>query len=74
MDPNFCSYYFPRHLPQSNQPCLECYMLPEWEQHPREWVMKYRLEHFNEKAEDAERLSGVAQLRKKYEERMKEGI
>jgi hypothetical protein len=49
-------------------------MLPEWEQHPREWVKHYWQEHFGEKQGDEERLSGVEELRKKHEERMRERV
>ncbi|KAH7089050.1 hypothetical protein FB567DRAFT_323586 [Paraphoma chrysanthemicola] len=74
IEPNFCEYYFPRYLAQSNQPCLECYMSPEWENLAREWVKKYRLEHFVGEKEDAERLTGIEELRRRYEESMMEGV
>ncbi|KAF2032621.1 hypothetical protein EK21DRAFT_109693 [Setomelanomma holmii] len=69
IEPNFCAYYFPRYLAQSNQPCIECYMLPAWEDKRRQWVKQYVLEHFWYGEKHVELMSGVKRLREEHEER-----
>jgi hypothetical protein len=73
IEPNFCAYHFPRHLPQSKQPCIECYMLPKWEFMAERWMKSYREGHPLDRVENVERDSGVEALRER--ERMrKEGL
>lgn len=75
IEPAFCEYYFPRYLAQSKQPCLECYMMmPEWESLRRKWVKNYQLEHFVGESGNGEGLTGVEELRRRYEERMRESV
>ncbi|KAH7398452.1 hypothetical protein BKA66DRAFT_437506 [Pyrenochaeta sp. MPI-SDFR-AT-0127] len=62
-EPDFCAYYFPRYLPQSWRPCLQCYMQPEWENQRKAWMASYRMDHPAGKPEDVERLSGIEMLR-----------
>jgi hypothetical protein len=67
--PNYCPYHFPRYTPQSNHPCIDCYMLPEWEYLSKRWMRWYRFDHLREKIEDVERLTGIEVLREKQARR-----
>ncbi|KAH7394943.1 hypothetical protein DE146DRAFT_789744 [Phaeosphaeria sp. MPI-PUGE-AT-0046c] len=69
--PNYCAYYFPHNLPKSNHPCIDCFVLPEWEQRAKRWMTWYRADHSMENPVDVERLSGIAALR---EEKAHEGL
>ncbi|CAO2654904.1 Nn.00g116370.m01.CDS01 [Neocucurbitaria sp. VM-36] len=64
-EPDYCSYHFPRYLPQSRRPCLQCYVQPEWEDMPKAWMRMYKETHPYVKEEDVERLSGIAELRER---------
>ncbi|KAF2279040.1 uncharacterized protein EI97DRAFT_456444 [Westerdykella ornata] len=57
----YCQGYFPRNLPPSNWPCLQCYTQPEWSRYRQSWIKRYR-EHHPEAVnlEEAEEMSGVA--------------
>jgi hypothetical protein len=63
IEPNLCPYHFPRPLPQSNHPCLDCYMEPAWAHLATCWMRQYREDHVMEKMEDVERWSGITELR-----------
>ncbi|KAF2829226.1 hypothetical protein CC86DRAFT_437011 [Ophiobolus disseminans] len=67
--PNFCPYHFPRDLPQSNHPCIECYFLPEWAHLAERYVKSYAEGHPLNKREDAEKMSGIERLRKEFREK-----
>ncbi|KAH8728777.1 hypothetical protein GQ44DRAFT_701967 [Phaeosphaeriaceae sp. PMI808] len=53
---------------QSKEPCINCYMLPQYYDLPARLVDWYRREHPLEKPESAEKLSGIQALREKREE------
>jgi hypothetical protein len=72
--PNCCPYHFPRYLPQSNHPCIDCYMLPEWEHLSRRWMKWYRLDHPRENMEDLERLSGIEALKEQQMQKARKGL
>lgn len=65
IEPNFCPYYFPHNLPQSNHPCIECFVSPEWRDRVERWMKWYRNDHLLGKEVDVEKWSGVEELRRK---------
>lgn len=69
IEPKFCPYHFPHHLPQSNHPCIECYFLPPWAHLAERYVKSYREGHPVNKPEDAEKLSGIERLSEEYKMR-----
>ncbi|KAG9194667.1 hypothetical protein G6011_04702 [Alternaria panax] len=65
VEPNFCTYYFPRHLPRSRVPCLECYSQPQWQSRRECWMKAYREQHPGV-TENIEILSGVTAVRERF--------
>lgn len=75
IEPNYCPYHFPRYLPQSHRPCIECYTKPEWADLATRWMKQYRQDHPMEKVEEVEQSSGVEGLKEKErEKRRREGL
>jgi hypothetical protein len=69
IDPNWCPYHFPRHLPASNHPCIDCYFLPQWAHLSDRYVRSYAEGHQLNKRADAERLSGIERMREEWSAR-----
>lgn len=65
--PNYCAYTFPRYLPQSRRPCLECFVVgAEWYAERERMMWVYRQDHHGVKEEDLERLCGLEGLKARF--------